>query len=327
MRAADELLAVLSARHKLSWHAWRCAFDVLQYNATKDGSAIDEPITFLRYRTLRIFQELAHCDFDEQIASRVCYAAPSLLVAIPNAGLPRALLCGSRGTRAANVLRQARMSFRADAWPIALRQPYCGGYAPSPLILEATGIEVLSRIAERCAVQFIPWPAAWSLLSCAKGLDDYEATLSWRADTDPTWPRKDFSKSSLGYGQTLSTNERWRLSSYSDPRTTRTIYYLRRPTGLAAVDRHWGRWLYLSDVGTSVLRFDHKQQVLGVPISVPLPPILARSLALLSGLAPARKMRAEDKRHSLDIYCNVSHECAEVLAGKLRQNLIDAELV
>ncbi len=326
MRAADELLAVLSARRKLSWHAWRRAFDVLHANAAKDGAAIDEPITFLRYRTLRMFQELAHCDFSEDVASRVCYAAPSLVVSIPTAGMPRALLCGSRGTRAASILREARMHFRADAWPIVQKQPYCGGYAPSALILEATEIDVLSRIAERCSVPFVSQPPAWSLLSSAKGLEDYEAALSWKKDQDPAWPRKDFSETSLVYGQALGNSEHSRLSTYSDPRTTRTIYLLRRPEGLAAVDRHWGRWLYLADVGRNVLHYDGKHQLLAVPTSVPLPAILARSLALLSGLAPSRITQADVERN-LDIYCCVPRKCAEVLAEKLRQVLVDSELV
>jgi len=326
LRAADELLAVLSARRRLSWHAWRRAFDVLHANASKDSAAIDEPISFLRYRTLRMFQELAHCDFSEEVASRVCYAAPSLLVLIPAAGMPRALLCGSRGTRAARILREARMHFRTDAWPIALKQPYCGGYVPSALLLEATEIDVLSRIAERCSVQFISQPPAWSLLSCAKGLDDYEATLSWKADHDPAWPRKDFSETSLMYSHVLGNNDQFRLSTYSDPRTTRTIYFLRRPEGLAAVDRHWGRWLFLADLGRNVLRYDGKHQHLAVPTSVPLPPIFARSLTLLSGLAPSRIERANAERN-LDIYSSVPRKCAEILAGKLQQVLVDSELV
>ena len=326
LRAADELLAVLSARRILSWHAWRRAFDVLHSNATKNGTAIDEPITFLRYRTLRMFQELAHCDFGEEVATRVCYAAPSLLISIPSAGMPRSLLCGSRGTRAANILKEARGHFRADAWPIVLRQPYCGGYAPSALLLEATEIDVLSRIAEQCSVQFIAQPPAWSMLSCAKGLDDYEATLSWKKDSDPAWPRKDFSEISLAYGQVLATNTQSRLSSYSDPRTTRTLYFLRRSEGLAAVDRHWGRWLYLADAGMNILRYDDKRQLFGVPTSVPLPPILARSLVLLSGLAPSRAAHSNGAPN-LDIYCSVPRKCAEVLARKLRQKPVGFELV
>jgi len=78
--------------------------------------------------------------------------------------------------------------------------------------------------------------------------------------------------------------------------------------------------------------YDDKQFILAVPVTVPLPCLLARSAALCSGTVSAGTLSFKDKtgsippRHPLQIYTCVPPEIARLIADKLEQKLIYTRL-
>jgi hypothetical protein len=317
-RAGDELLAVISARQRLTWRTFRETFDVLHSHALRTHSGVAEATGFVRQRSLRLMAELGHVELLPFGGAAAVCAAPTVLGLLPLAGLPVASLCGSRSTAAAAALREACSPFGEDARVLITKQPYCGGYAASAIQIEATDPAVLARVAEALGMHFAATPPAWELLRASAGVADYELKLQWNADPDPQWPRKDFNPGSLAFGF-QERGEPERFSSFQDPITHRQLHRIWRGQRSATADRDWGRWLHLRDLDASVLRFDKDAQILAVPATVPLPTLLGRALTLFSGLAPARKPDPQNPALLIDVYAGVVAEAADLLAEKLGQ--------
>jgi hypothetical protein len=324
-RPGDELLAVVAARRELPWRAFRDAFDVLHSRALAFRSGLDEPVGLLRPRSLRLLSELAHAELPPYEASTAVAAAPTVLARLPQPGLPRAVLCGSRGLDAAALLREACSPFGVDAGVVVVAHPYSGGYAPAAIGVEATDEQVLQRVAERAGIRFAARPPAWDILSASACVADYDSSLRWSTDLDPVWPRKDFNPATLVFGFERR-DDAPRFSVFMDPITHRQIHRIWREGVSAVADRDWGRWLHLRDLSRDILLVDPGAQALAVPATVPLPRLLARALALFSGLAPRRQPHPDDASLLLDVYAAVPSQAAEVVAAKLGQQLLTRQL-
>lgn len=317
-KPGDELLAVISARRTLTWKAFKDCFDVLHTRAIKSNDGIDDPLNFLRLRSLRLLSDLGHAEPLPFGDSSAIAAAPSVLARLPAPGLARAILCGSRDFRTAVTLRMACAPFGMDARVIGLNHPYTGGYAPSAVAVDAIDDEVLSSVCSKAGVEFIRHPPAWTFLDQSASIADYEHSLTWTSDSDPSWPRRDFSIHDLHY-EFAQPDHRPRLSSFKDPITHREIIRFWRGDQVATVDRDWGRWLLLRESAVAVIHFDPVAQMVGIPSTVPLPRLLSRGLALFSGRAPFRKGNPQDSPHAIDWYGSVPAEAATYLAEKLGQ--------
>ncbi|HEU6445185.1 MAG TPA: hypothetical protein VFL61_09025 [Gaiellaceae bacterium] len=322
-RAGDELLAVISARQRLPWQAFREAFDVLHARALHTGSGVDDAAGYVRTRSIRLLSELSHAEVLPYGGSTAICAAPTVLAALPLAGLPLACLCGSRSLRAAAYLREAASGFSDCVRVITRGQPFSGGYVPAAIHLEATDPELLEEVARRAEIEFVADPPAWQMLQHSGSVAEYEEQLQWNSDPDPAWPRKDFDPDALMF-RSNDSRAGDRLSSFQDPLTRRQIHRLWRSGRAATIDRDWGRWLHLKDLGRSVVRFEEAGQALSVPATVPFPPLLGRALALCSGLAPARGPSPENPSLQIDVYRGVGAAAAELLAEKLGANIADA---
>jgi hypothetical protein len=322
-RAGDELLAVVSARQKLPWQAFREAFDVLHTRALHTGSGIDDAPGYIRIRSMRLLSELGHVEILPYGGSTAVCAAPTVLAVMPLPGLPVACLCGSRSLSAAAELREAAVSFGDRARVSLQMQPFSGGYAPAAIHVEATETELLREIANRANVAFVASPAA-QILQYSASAAEYEAQLQWNSDPDPAWPRRDFDPAALVFRPAEAATGN-RLSSFQDPLTRRQIHRLWRSGQAATIDRDWSRWLYLKDVDRVVLRFDDAAQTVAVPATVPLPALLGRALALSSGFAPARDASSNAQIQHVDVYRNIGRAAAEMIAAKLGTTLMGIE--
>lgn len=319
-RAGDELLAVISARQRLSWQAFRSAFDVLHARALHTGGSVDDAVGYVRIRSLRLLSELGHAEMLPFGGSTALCAAPTVLAALPIAGLPRACLCGSRSLGSASELRKAASGFGERVRVITRSQPFSGGYAPAAIHVEATESELLAEVARNAGIPFASIPPAWQMLRQAGSMAEYEERLDWNTDPDPSWPRRDFDPTTLTF-RSGDFGAADRLSSFQNPVSRRQIHRLWSGGRAATVDRDWGRWLHLRNLGRSELLFDERAQTLAVPITVPLPALLGRALALSSGLAPARQPSAEGRVREVDVYGGVGTAAALLLAEKLGTDL------
>lgn len=322
----DELLAVISARWRMPWYAYRDAFDALHSRALLSTSALDEPVGSIRRRSLRLLSELAHAEALPHGASTAVAASPTVLARVPQAGLPRAVLAGSRDLGAAELLRQTCKPFRYDATVVVEVQPHSGGYAPTAIAVDATEEAILQRVADCAGIRFARQPPAWRILGVSASVAEYEALLSWTSDPDPDWPRKDFNTSMLAFR--FDHHEApTRLSLFTDPVTHRQVDRIWRDGRVANNrDRDWGRWLYLRYFGRDVVLFDCNGQAVGVPVTVPLPRLLARALTLFSGIAPRRQPHPRDPSLEVDVYAGVPKEAAELVADKVGQHLLPEPL-
>lgn len=312
----DELLAVISARKRLSWRFFRDAFDTLHADALRTGTAVDSSAASARVRTTRLLSELGHVEVLPHAGSATICAAPSILARLPQVGLPRACLCGARSLHTTAELRNVAARFGKRLRVLVRKQPFSGGYAPDAIELEATDVASLEEAATLAGVEFALAPPAWQLLGYSGSLAEYDAALDWNAEADPAWPRKDFDANTMTFrfGSVLTES---RLSVFQDPVTRRQIHRLWRSRRAATVDRDWGRWLHLRDLGRSVIRFSEARQELSVPVTVPLPALLGRSMALCTGLAPTRRGTGNAPRVPVDVYQGVGAAAAALLATKL----------
>jgi hypothetical protein len=318
------LLLVVSARRRLTWGAFRQAFDLLHARALSAGIGVDDTVPYVRQKSLRLLGELGHCELPPYGGGALICIAPTVLARLPLAGLPAATLCGSRGSDTVARLRQACTQFGSEARVVAVRQRAPGGYAPIAIRVEVTNARLLAAVAAAVGVRFAAHPPAWALLRFSASLAEYEARLVWTSDPDPAWPRRDFDATSLTFRPDRADGP-VRLSSFQDPVTHRQIHRLWRRDVAATVDRTWGRWVYLHAKSVQALSYDPQQQAVAVPATVPLPGLLGRALALFSGLAPAQVSRAGAGKMTFDHYEGVSYEAAEVLAAKLAQPLLELD--
>jgi hypothetical protein len=315
----DQLLAVISARRHVSSRAFRDAFNVVHSRALAVHSGLQEPVELIRLRTLRLLSELGHAEMLPYEFRHVVAATPTVLARLPQPGLPRAVLAGSRGIKALELLREACTPFKAGARVLTQMQPYCGGYPPTTVAVEATDEITLQEVAERAGIRFAKHPPAWRLLTTAASVSDYDDSLTWTRIPDPGWPRKDFDISTLTF-RSECDQPPIRLSMFSNVVTHRQIHRLWRDGKVADVDRDWGRWLYLRDCGRQVATFDSDAQTVAVPATVPLPRLLARALALFIGMAPFRQSDPRNPSLKVDTYSGLPEEAAGLLAGKLERH-------
>jgi hypothetical protein len=89
------------------------------------------------------------------------------------------------------------------------------------------------------------------------------------------------------------------------------------------VEADWGRFALMRALARDVLLYDPQAFSLAVPITMPLPKLLARSLCLCSGLLPSEvESLWPGSRMKARVYRRVPLSIAELIANKLQQRLV-----
>jgi hypothetical protein len=317
----DQLLTVISARKKLGWNAFRDAFDVIHLGALSAGAGVDQPVDLLRLKTFRCFSELGHAEPLSISSTSAIAVAPTALARLPLRGLPSAIFAGARPMDTVAKLRRACSSFGSNASTIVDAQPSKQAYSPAFIGIQATDDATLEAVAQDLGIPYVSSPPAWNLLHTSASVSQYEASLEWNSDREPDWLKKVFDPGSLAF-RSRGVPAEVQLSAFTHPVTRRTVHRIRYGDRAAIVDRDWGRWLLLSQLGVYILRYDPALQRIGVPTTVPLPYLLARSLTLFTGRIPDFVRPAGDASAGMDVYCNIPLEAAEYLSAQLGQQLI-----
>jgi hypothetical protein len=102
---------------------------------------------------------------------------------------------------------------------------------------------------------------------------------------------------------------------------------LRENDRAAEVNRDWGRYMVLSQERKQVVLYNDKMQKLIVPVTVPLPCLLARGVALCTGVPPkittvSAKVGDIPPNHPVYVYSGVPRIIAELVTDKLGQQII-----
>jgi len=221
----------------------------------------------------------------------------------------------------ATRLRRACSPFGGNALAIVDTQHSNHAYAPAFIGIQAIDDETLEAVAQGLGIPYVSWPPAWNLLHASASISQYEDSLEWNSDRDPDWLKKVFDPDCLAFRSRDAPAE-FQLSAFTHPVTRRTVHRIRYRNRAAIVDRDWGRWLLLYKLGIHVLHYDPALQRIGVPTTVPLPYLLARSLSLFTGRTADFVHPAGDPSAGTDVYCNIPVEAAEYLSAQLGQQLI-----
>ncbi|MDD5361400.1 MAG: hypothetical protein PHN88_04660 [Ignavibacteria bacterium] len=94
------------------------------------------------------------------------------------------------------------------------------------------------------------------------------------------------------------------------------------------INKTWGRYLVLKRMGKNVILYDKKNEILAIPVLLPLPLLLAKALVMLSGEIPPRQfINYCNKNFLYYLYKNIPESIARHISGiKLGQTLISENI-
>lgn len=323
----EKLLYVISAKKELAWLSFKETFDYLynletgvrEENTDKDG------IKNKRLQTIRALDSLGHCDFnfsDDRSKNKV-YAAPPVLVRLPCAGFPQAILAGARSPNTIQQLSDACQSAGTHINLEIKEQASESVLIPKRVAVQAEDVRELEAIASSLGIPFLETPSAWSLLHFAACIDDYLATLKWANDSELSWKHQTFEPSSLQFKTLEKTDTNIRLSRYSHPSRNTQSYYLWQDGICTEIDLDWGRYAILKALRRNILIYDKRRFTMAVPASANLPRLLERALTLCSGYAAkyVKKLPHDPQIQGFKLFSAIPPQIAEMTAAKLGQTL------
>jgi hypothetical protein len=293
-------------------------------NTDKDG------INNKRFQAIRALDSLGHCDFnfsDDSSKSKV-YAAPSVLVRLPCAGFPQAILAGARSPNTIQQLSHACQSAGNHINLEIKEQATELGLIPKRVALQAEDVRELEAIASSLTIPFIETPSAWSLLHFAASIDEYLATLKWAKDSELNWKHQTFEPSSLQFKILEKTDINIRLARYNHPSRNTKTCYLWQDERCTEIDLDWGRYAILKALRRNVLSYDKRRFTMAVPASANLPRLLERALTLCSGYAATyvKKLPHDPQIQGFKLFSAIPPQIAEMTAAKLGQTLLQQSL-
>jgi hypothetical protein len=317
---SDQLLYVVSAKNEMSWASFKEAFNYLY---TLQVDSIDrerDGIKSKRFQTVRALDALGHCDFD--FNENKVYAAPPVLVRLPCAGFPQAILTGARSPQTIEKLSDACKSIGHHINLEVTEQPGEFVLVPRRVAVQAEDVGELEAIAKSLGIAFMETPSAWSLLHFAASVDDYSATLQWSNDPElTTWKRQTFDPNSLQFLSLQETDIR--LSQYSHPSRNIQTHYLWQDGRCTEIDRDWGRYVVLKALRRNVLVYDQRRFIMAVPIGAKLPGLLERVLTLCSGYVATfvERLPFSPEIRGFNLFRAIPPQIAEMTVNKLGQTV------
>ncbi|MEZ2317974.1 MAG: hypothetical protein ACBR15_03090 [Microcoleus sp.] len=331
---SEKLLYVISAKKELAWLSFKEIFDYL-YNletGVREENTDNDGIKKKRYQAIRALDSLGHCDFyfsDDSSKSKV-YAAPPVLVRLPCAGFPQAILAGARSPATIQQLSDACQSVGTHINLEIQEQASESVLIPKRVaVQEAEDVSELEAIASALGIPFIETPSAWSLLHFSASIDDYLATLKWSNDSELNWKRETFEPNSLQFKTLEKTETNIRISRYSHPSRNTQSYYFWQDGICSEIDLDWGRYAILKALRRNVLIYDKRRFTMAVPASANLPRLLERALTLCSGYAATyvKKLPSTYPQiQGFNLFTAIPPQIAEMTAAKLGQTLLQQSL-
>ena len=323
MNPGDRLLYAISAKREMGWPAFKKTFEVLCAHSLTEENLDD--MKRARYETARALDALGHIEIDFGANARI-YIAPPTLAVLPRSGLPVAVLSGARTPNTINLL-----SGRLERCGAKLRleiQDQCDESKRFPARVTVTGEsgEALACFAQEADLALEQIPPAWTILNFSGSLTEYLSGCEWLRTDKLNWEEQQFDVERLRFSAALCASE-LQLIRYTHPSRQYPIHYLWRGVEAARVDPDWGRFAALKEARRDVLHYDRPTSAFLVPLTVPLPKLLARALCLCSGLVPPAVpgrlvVGSPVTDQSFRIYTNIPPEFAQIVAEKLEQTMI-----
>lgn len=326
---SDTLIYAMSTRGSLNIEQFNELFRFVHFHSGgMDEGDID---INARRQAIRNLDSLAYCEFD--FDRRKVFMCKPALILLPSFGLPKALLVGARTPALIEKLKAAVKENRTKSQIYAITPAAAHSSLPSALHIQATDNDILKEIANQAGIDCdLMSPAAWNIAQMSIKLNEIEGELNYERQTEPEWHKRIFSTDRLVFSGYETDQENKRLAEYRHPVTKQLYHWIWNGDNAAQVSRDWGRYMILAKYGSSILIYDDKLFRLAVPMTVPLPCLLARAAALCSGTVPVGTLSFRVKtgsippRHPLQIYSCVPPEIARLIADKLEQKPIYTSL-
>ena len=326
---SDMLIYAMSTRGSLNIEQFNELFRFVYF----DSGGMDEGDIDIdaRRQAIRNLDSLAYCEFD--FDRRLVFMCKPALVLLPSCGLQKALLVGARTPELVEKLKAAVKENRAKSKIQVITPPEALTPVPSALHIYATNNDILKEIANQAGIYCdLTSPAAWNIAQMSINLDEIEGELNYERQIEPEWRKRIFSIDRLVFSGYETDQENKHLAEYRHPVTKQLYHWIWNGDNAAQVSRDWGRYMILAKYGSNILMYDDKLFKLALPVTVPLPCLLARAAALCSGIVPASTLSFGVKtgsippRHPLQVYSCVPPEIARLIADKLKQKLIYTSL-
>lgn len=327
MTPGDRLLYAISAKRELGWSVFKRTFELLCAAHAVDASVTD--MGFARYETARGLDALAHVEVEIDFDSGTrLYAAPPTLSLLPRAGLPKAILSGARSPNSIDVLGQRIKEIGRNLQIEVREQAGKVKRFPARVSIAAESTEDLASIAKAAGVEFQRIPVSWSILNFSASLPDYLSGCNWARTDKLNWDEQQFDVDRVCFTENNGSLQDTQLIRYIHPSRQYPIYYLWKGMEAVRVDPDWGRFAILETARRDILHYDHSVAALFLPVTVPLPKLLARALCLCSGFAPRvvssnGVVGSELPSTSFRVYGDIPPEFARVVAAKIGQKLIE----
>jgi len=279
----NRLLFVISAHGSMTWIQYREAVDFLSVDS---GIKQAEKGTATRSSLLQCLQALGHCDAPYTGGKSQITVAPPALCRLPRAGLPVAVLVGARCPLTVNQMTEVAQAYGSDLKISIVRRPGPLGLLPDTILVNSESENALAAFCTDLKLCYSAVPPAWTLVNWGGTLSDYETTLDYRIPETLNWARYDFNIHSFVFDH-KSSDSFPRYSRYRNPTTGLPMHVFFRDRFGAEVDLDWGRYLFLNSKAITVTAYDEGRFRLCVPVKLPLPTVIARTLCLCSGKPPS----------------------------------------
>lgn len=326
---SDELLYAMSVDVSLRLERFYERFRAVYHPVITPSQEERRPEVNIRRQVMRLLEAFGHCEID--YASRRIYMLPATMVLLPSPGSPRALLTGARVPDLVTKLREAINQADGDAELVQESQGQGNVSLPARIVIEAVDRPSIAAICHRAQIDHDldhDQPAAWRISHLSTTKHQIEEGLSFAERQEPNWPKRVFSVERLRFvrGQFSDDRPVW-LAEYRNPTDNQYLHWLWKHAARAEVERDWARYLVLAYQEKHVLLWDEGSRQLAVPVTVPLPTLLARAATLSSGLQPAivtttYATAAVPEGHPMLVYHDVLPDIAAVIARTLGQELV-----
>lgn len=279
----NRLLFVISAKGKMTWANYCEALDFLSPSNFGRLRIIDEAAN--RSGLLQCLVALGHCDAYYEDGKSIITSTPRALCRLPQAGFPVAVLTGSRCLHTKKHLVSSLTACNGAVQIITEPQPGSLGLLPDKILVKSESEAAMVAFSAELDLYYPLIPPAWTLVNWCGSLSEYEATLSYSISRRLNWTRYDFCLNTQTFIRSSSESS-IRYSRYLNPTTRLPLHVFFRGDHGAEVDLNWGRYLFLNAMGVSVIAYDERRYRICVPVKMPLPSVVARSICLCSGQPP-----------------------------------------
>ncbi len=326
---SDQLIYAMSTRGVLGISQFNDAYKAV-YVPQSLGKD-DELNLDTRRQLIRMLDSLGYCEFNFE-GRRVSMCKPAFVL-LPSHGLPKALLVGARTPHLLDLIKNALKKRNKIAALSIKWQRGTSLNVPATVCIEAISKEIIEEIARETEVAHdLTEPAAWKLINYSADINAVLSDATFQIRQELNWKHRYFNPERLVFSGIDGKREEICLAEYKNPIDMQIVHWFWRGSEATQIQRDWGRFKVLSDLRKNILLYDEKHLKLGIPVTVSLPCILARSIALCSGLPPVftetnTNYEFIPEGHPLHIYENVPHEIAAIVARKLGQNLVKTELL